>query len=217
MKLSLPLLFAIAVCAVNVTSAQSTYYKDEFNELSLNVGAITIEELNGYGARGTQWGNFTSTPHLTSGALFITYRRTITSWFYLGVGAGIDDEAGGLTYGDPKFVMGGSDAESGHYKVHTFTLAAEALFAYKKREDFMFYGYLGFGGAYFNEVYTLNSYSVGSPHLPELPSNPYNYKDVHWTAQVTPIGMRFGDEVAGFLEFGFGYKGLISGGLSVRF
>jgi len=217
MKLFLPLLFAATLYVSNEASAQNTYYKDESNELSLNVGVVTVEEANGWGGRGSAWDGFISTPRLTSGALFVTYRRTITDWFCIGLSGGMDNEDGELSYGNPKMTGYGTDAVSGHYSVHTYTLAGEALFTYKKRNSATFYGYLGFGGTYFNDVYTLNPASVGDPRLPYLPGNPYNYKDVHWTAQVTPIGMRFGDEVAGFLEFGFGYKGLISGGLSVRF
>jgi len=129
----------------------------------------------------------------------------------------MDNENGELSYGNPKFTQTGSEGVSGHYSVHTYTLSGEALFAYKKKDNFMFYGYLGFGATYFNDVYTLNPYVVGDPRLPPLPGNPYNYSDVHWTAQVTPLGLRFGEEIAGFLEFGFGYKGLICGGISVRF
>jgi len=217
MKLFLPLALAVSICTATTVSAQNTYYKDERNLLSLSVGALTIEELNGAGARGSSLGDFTANPHLTSGALFLSYRRAITDRFYLGASGGIDNENGKLNYGDPKFISAGSYAESGRYSVHTYTLSGEALFAYKKKDNFMFYGYLGFGACYFNEVYTYNADAVGSPHLPQLPSNPYKYSDVHWTAQVTPLGLRFGEEVAGFLEFGFGYKGLISGGISVMF
>ncbi len=38
-----------------------------------------------------------------------------------------------------------------------------------------------------------------------------------WGFQATPFGIRIGRQIAGFAEVGFGYKGLIHGGLSVRF
>lgn len=38
-----------------------------------------------------------------------------------------------------------------------------------------------------------------------------------WGFQGTPIGIRVGRKLAGFLEVGYGYKGLINGGLSYRF
>ncbi|MES2703615.1 MAG: hypothetical protein V4649_13310 [Bacteroidota bacterium] len=38
-----------------------------------------------------------------------------------------------------------------------------------------------------------------------------------WAFQATPIGMRIGRQFAGFLEVGLGYKGLIRGGMELRF
>ena len=38
-----------------------------------------------------------------------------------------------------------------------------------------------------------------------------------WGFQATPFGMRIGRQVAGFIEIGLGYKGLVHGGLAVRF
>lgn len=38
-----------------------------------------------------------------------------------------------------------------------------------------------------------------------------------WAFQATPIGMRIGRQFAGFIELGYGYKGLIHGGIELRF
>jgi len=38
-----------------------------------------------------------------------------------------------------------------------------------------------------------------------------------WAFQATPFGIRVGRQIAGYAEIGVGYKGLINGGLSVRF
>ena len=40
---------------------------------------------------------------------------------------------------------------------------------------------------------------------------------IFFNMQLTPIGVRVGRDVAGFIEFGWGYKGLINAGLSVKF
>ncbi len=37
------------------------------------------------------------------------------------------------------------------------------------------------------------------------------------TGQITPFGMRIGRKVAFFAELGYGYKGIVTGGLSYRF
>lgn len=41
--------------------------------------------------------------------------------------------------------------------------------------------------------------------------------NIEFAFQVSPIGIRAGNNIAFFLEGGFGYQGLISGGLSVKF
>jgi hypothetical protein len=38
-----------------------------------------------------------------------------------------------------------------------------------------------------------------------------------WGFQGTPFGMRIGRQFAGFVEIGYGYKGLIHGGMALRF
>ena len=38
-----------------------------------------------------------------------------------------------------------------------------------------------------------------------------------WAFQATPIGMRIGRQFAGFVELGLGYKGLVHGGMELRF
>lgn len=38
-----------------------------------------------------------------------------------------------------------------------------------------------------------------------------------YTLQASPVGIRAGKKVAGFMEMGFGYKGLLNVGLSMRF
>lgn len=43
-------------------------------------------------------------------------------------------------------------------------------------------------------------------------------KITRWpTCQLTPIGIRIGQKVGGFAELGFGYKGILNGGMRVRF
>jgi len=37
-----------------------------------------------------------------------------------------------------------------------------------------------------------------------------------WAFQATPLGVRVGRQWAGFLELGFGYKGLLHGGIALR-
>ena len=204
----------ISLAAPNVLHAQYNHsYTPPDNEIYAGEGIVTLEELKGWTGPGGLSG-FVSAPSAISGAAFITYRRFITRRLALGFTAGIDNESGDLSYGNPEQNATGLEGTTGHYNVHSYTLAAEALFAYIKKGRFMFYGYGGAGATIFKEDYTLY-YGNGTPVT--LPSNPYTYSHTYFNCQVSPIGIRFGGNVAGYVEMGFGYKGLICGGLSVRF
>ena len=219
MKLVSGLLTIITCVFAQASFAQhADWYIDRHDELYLSEGVITVEEANGWEGRGTGLAGYISTPQLSSGALFLSYRHFLNDRFAIGGSAGIDNEMGELSYGDPKLkVSGGSEGQSGNYSVHIYTFSVESLFAYKKEQNLMLYCYVGLGATHYNNVSTLDSEALTSHDGPRLPTNPYNHSDIHWTAQITPFGVRFGKAFAGFFEFGFGYKGLICGGISARF
>ena len=87
------------------------------------------------------------------------------------------------------------------------TFAVEPAFNYVSKSAFKLYGYLGLGVTiihFENAVFNDGS----EAELTRLP---------FFNAHFTPIGMRFGKEFGGFLEFGYGYKGILNAGVSFRF
>lgn len=66
------------------------------------------------------------------------------------------------------------------------------------------YGSAGYGVSFLTDL------KVGPGQLDETGAKP-------WGLQVTPIGVRVGRQFAYFAELGFGYKGLVHGGVSWRF
>jgi hypothetical protein len=88
------------------------------------------------------------------------------------------------------------------------TFAPEVTVAYlDTRQDQVrvkLYGAVSYGISVFNDAQT------GYGHTDE--SGPKA-----WAFQATPFGIRIGRQFAFFAEVGLGYKGLISGGLAVRF
>jgi len=218
MKLPAFLLIIMAVLAyTNPANAQhADWYIDQHNEFYLQEGIATFEEANGWEGLGSNMSGYISMPRLRTGSLFITYRHFFIDRFAVGLTVGIDNEEGDLSLGDPKHNASGVDGISGHYDVHTYTISLEALWAYKKEQQFMFYGYLGMGITHYEDYYSQDT-GWYYYRIPSLPSNPYDYQEFHYAIQVTPLGFRFGRTIAGFLELGFGYKGFISGGISARF
>lgn len=87
------------------------------------------------------------------------------------------------------------------WKVRSLTTAAEATLFWVKRKDFQFYGTLGAG--FFVKRRTLYDTQVET--------------NFGTTFQASPVGLRMGNKFGVFMELGYGYKGVINGGLSMRF
>ena len=89
------------------------------------------------------------------------------------------------------------------------TFAVEPKFNYLAKPAFQIYGYLGLG---VTVVKFGNVTKFANNDQPEAEKQlPY------FNAHLTPIGMRFGKEFGGFVEFGYGYKGIMNAGISYCF
>lgn len=209
-------------------NAQAVSVKPVFekNDVQISEGILSLAEAEGWAGvgglyRGIGLGGNVSMPDGGTGALFITYKSFITRRFALGVTVGLDNETGNLTYADQRFTSSNDYGEIGRYRVHSYSLAIEPLLAYKRKHSYMFYGYLGIGITSYENKSTFKA----GIHNPDrfygpngmVPTNPYTYREINFTGQITPIGFRFGRKIAAFIEIGFGYKGLISAGLSAKF
>ena len=87
------------------------------------------------------------------------------------------------------------------------TFAVEPIFNYMYRPSCQLYGYFGLGGTIvtFGNVIFDDGSNANISRVP--------YVNVH----ITPIGVRFGNEFGGFVEIGYGYKGILNAGISYRF
>ena len=213
-------LAALLILIAAPAAVQAQYYGNNHNNLpdndvSLSEGIVTLEEINGWAGKGGASG-YISMPSSLTGASFITYRHFFTKRFALGFTAGLDNESGDLSYGNPENNNNGMEGNSGYYTVRSYTFAVEALFAYLRKNRFMFYGYGGMGPTLYRQNYYFYPNAYNPPPV-TLPTNPYDYRTTYMNAQITPIGIRFGGNVAGYFEMGVGYKGLLNLGLSARF
>ncbi|MDR0798973.1 MAG: hypothetical protein LBN18_04345 [Dysgonamonadaceae bacterium] len=80
---------------------------------------------------------------------------------------------------------------------HTF--AIEGVYNYVSKPSWQFYGMLGAG--------------VTIVHISDVPVETW----VGPNFQLSPFGMRFGKDIGGFFELGYGYKGILNAGISYRF
>jgi hypothetical protein len=191
--------------------------------LSFSAGIVTVDEF-----KGVTYTSYMDIPFAYSGAAFLSYRYFITDHVAVGLSAGMDDVKGNLTFGNPKFNGTNMEGTAGTYIRHTYTLAPEIFLKYHQNNGVMLYGYCGVGytfskveKAYDPQLYA-SAYQNGvNPNAGSVPAylsptNPYYEIESHLNGQITALGIRIGEKVAWDIEFGFGYKGVINTGLSVK-
>ena len=95
-----------------------------------------------------------------------------------------------------------NNADTVIHKRYFYTMTIDATFNYMYRPACQLYGNIGTG---FTLVrFSNNNAETGLKQLP--------FFNLH----ISPIGVRFGKMVGGFVEIGWGYKGIINAGLSVK-
>ena len=93
----------------------------------------------------------------------------------------------------------------GDLRYNFYTIAAEMNAIYVNTPIFKLYGNFGLGF-----TFGVISYTTVADERRIKRWNHLNY-------QVAPIGFRVGNDIGGFLELGFGYKGIFSGGMFFNF
>jgi hypothetical protein len=87
------------------------------------------------------------------------------------------------------------------------TLAIEGQYRYQNMNKVQLYSGIGIGYTFGNETLTTPA-SSGNKTITG------NINSIAW--QINAIGIRVGKSIAGFAEFGYGYKGIVNLGLSIQ-
>jgi hypothetical protein len=222
MKLSRSLVILVFCLSatVNLPAQFSNWGNNEFYVAD---GLLSLGQFEGI-LNTTKASSYMSFPYSMSGAAFLTYRHYFDKKIAVGVTIGLDNQTGDLSYGrDPGYNFNSySNSPSGYYRREVYTGAVELLVNYRSEYKYKVYGYIGCG--YTSAKFTFNFFdNIPSQNVfYGTPGSMFLHKNTtvdfsHFSGQITPIGFRRGEAVAWFVEFGFGYKGLVSGGLSVKF
>ena len=189
------LLVVIALITPSILSAQ-----DKKHEIEAGIGVFSINEIVDTFSDilvsiipGVKMDDSES-----YGSLHLGYKYRPTDRYGIG-GVFVYD------YSTAKGVV--NDVKTGKFINRHYTLAAEIDYTYFRSGNFSMYGLAGIGGTLHTQKYNDNddSQQDGSD------SQPY------FTFQVTPVGLKYGNNFGGFAELGFGYRGIVSVGLFARF
>lgn len=202
------LLVVTRVIAANHDSL-SKIYSPFRHEISLSIGHWSTDMMT------VGWGDMHRTVSIAkySGAFAGTYKLRLGPRVFLGLGLGYEHESGDLL----KIRLVGRTSFTadtfGTYKMSVITAVPDItyIYAYNPERASIFYGTIGAGISYarqatetdsaFNDF---NSYPRGMPFF-LLNSN----QRVHFNGQISPLCFKVGyNRFSGFVELGFGYKGI---------
>ena len=102
--------------------------------------------------------------------------------------------------------------ESGESSSAVYSFGIETNYRYISNPNFQMYSGLGAGYAFGNTSFTIDDSTLAFKDE----NNTTNSID-YFTFQITALGFRVGKKLAVFAELGFGYKGILNGGISYQF
>jgi len=175
--------------------------QDRSHEISVSVGGATIydflELYSDIFATVFTLGYYQETNQTNSPAIGISYKYYLTRRFSLG---------GDFTYQSitADAVTGGEPA--GTIDKAYYSLAARADFNYIAKPAFKLYSGIGLGYCQYNQKYSPND------------GGNKDKSDIGLLAlQFNALGLKFGRGFGGFLELGYGYRGIANVGLFAAF
>ena len=132
------------------------------------------------------------------GPLFFTYRYYPVAWLATGLSVGMD-----IAHGD--IINDDTELKVGEFTRNATTVVYENYFRYIRTPIFQMYSGLAFG-------YTFRNYTNKSDEGMKS-----NQEENHIAFQINAVGLRFGKNLGGIIEMGYGYKGIICGGINYQF
>ena len=189
--------------------------------LALSIGTVSSNQMHDLGG---PLSGLMSFPYSISDALYGTYKRHFSDRNMFGCSFGIDNITGNTSYGNPKDGPFSGKLNiyynTGVYKRKSYTIGFEYTHIYHKFQKHYTYAYIAAGLTYgianyhFYQGIAFADMFYGPNGF--VPSNPYTQHYNYFNGQITPIAISWGNDLAFFMEFGFGYKGIMNLGLSYK-
>jgi len=133
--------------------------------------------------------------------VYLTAKNYISHWISIGLSVGIFNDHGIL---DIDFTQ-----RAGTYTRKNIVIAPEVGFTYFSEKNIKLYSFFGFGTRITSEQYTYDP-GIGFAYAYDTTQTKANkFAPI---IQITPIAFRFGKNIGGFAEIGWGYKGIFNFG-----
>lgn len=187
-------LFILLVFSLNISFAQT-----QKHEINVGVGMLSsnqlIDALSGIIITSLPF-DIKMDNSRSPGAWYAGYRYSITE--KIGIG-------GVFTFDHNAYDAIRYDINVGKFNNNYYTISVEGDFRYINNPKFKLYSLIGVGGTLLHQKYKGD----------QLYADKEN-SNIFFNFQITPVGLKYGNRFGGFLELGFGYKGIVTAGLFFR-
>lgn len=163
------------------------------------IESVAITTLSYVGTLGTYDPNSKS----FSGAMAVAGKYYVTNRINVGLALTYEQEKR-----EPWSRIGGAESKLGDICIGSYSIMPSASVIYLNKKYIQLYGDVAVGVGIQNERFT-----------PKKGTSAKSDSDTRtlFAFQFSPIGVRVGGKLAGFAEYGVGYKGCILTGISYRF
>ena len=190
----------IIIISLLLVFSATIFAQDKKHEIVLGYGVMTnyaIEEvLKNITVTIVTLGLYDTEYESGTGAFLLGYRYFPSEKFSIGID---------VAYTKINDVVKSHDTVVvGNIERHFYTLAPYAVYNYIKKEKFRLYSGIGLGYAFGKDNYKPNNGAEENENFGRI------------AYQLNAIGVRFGTKVGGYVEFGYGYKGMLNFGVSVK-
>jgi len=190
----------LLILGLIIITSPLAHSQDKPNQISVGYGVITIDEeldlIEDVIGSFISIGTFKTDNTQMSGAAVFTYNHALSDIVHLG---------GAFAYETITEDVLVADSLAGDLKRQFYTLAAESRFTYIHGSFFQMYSGVGAGITFNTDTFEDKS------------GNSKSENQTHFNFQLNLLGLRVGNSFAGYAELGYGYKGIVNFGLSIRF
>jgi hypothetical protein len=187
------------------TKAEAQTYTGDF-EATLSYGMYSGTEVFSmkyayglYDEGGYRYGEYTQTAH--TGNLFGSFKVHLTNRTAVGLTLGVQSLSYSYINNGPSYYFNNFATKA---TITTLAIEIKRIYSNANHKYFQFYGLGCIGARYMYENQT--------------PGQEYNMLPRFFiNSQISPLCVRYGGNLGGFLELGFGCKGIINGGISYKY
>ncbi|MCF8236213.1 MAG: hypothetical protein K9G67_14550 [Bacteroidales bacterium] len=140
-------------------------------------------------------GNYNLENQQMSGAFVFTYNYSLSKVVHLG---------GAFIYESITEDVMVNKEKKGEFRRDFYTIAAEGRFSYLNASFFQMYSGVGAGITFNTDKFISTDNSENSD------------TQTHFNFQINFLGLRVGNAFGAYAELGYGYKGIVNAGISVR-